>query len=112
MKAKPTLDDIRTFLATGTSQPGRRPKKPKGVEARLEQLAKESDAWVRLCAEVWFPADEPLIEEAIGAGNISDVAERYDEAIACVRWVAGCAKVAEEKLKVGKEKAKGKQKGR
>lgn len=48
--------------------------------------------------------------EARGSGKSGDeLIELYDEAIAVVQWVAGCAKVAEEKLRQSKTLALKKQ---
>ena len=103
LKSKPTRDDIETFIALGTCQTGRRPMKPKGLDHRLEQFVKEGERWMRLCAEVWFPHDDQLIEEGTGALTPDDLAERYESAIVIARWVAGCAKLAEAKLTKGKK---------
>jgi hypothetical protein len=86
-------------------QTGRRPRKPKTVDARLDQLVKDSDAWVRLFREVWFDPSDPLIEDAIGASEQPELSDQYDTAIDAIRWVAACAEVAEDKLKSGKRKA-------
>ena len=104
--AKKKPDRIAVLATLGPwPQPGRRPKRPRGVDARLTQMIRESAAWVRLVREVWFDPDDPLVEEAIGATERDGLPEQYDEAIDIVRWVAACAEVAEEKLKAGKRKA-------
>jgi len=103
LKKKPIREDIETFLSFGTYQTGRRPLKPEGLDARLEQFVKEGQSWIRLCAEVWFSSQDMLIEEGTGSLSPDDLAERYENAIVVARWVAGCAKAAEAKLTKGKE---------
>ena len=60
---------------------------------------------MRLFREVWFDLDEPLIADAVGAGEISDLSQSYDVAIEVMRWVEASAAYAQEVLNVGKDKA-------
>jgi hypothetical protein len=38
------------------------------------------------------------------ADNADELAERYDEAIATMQWIAACAKAAQPILEAGKQK--------
>ena len=80
------------------------PKAPKTLKGCLADLIKDSTSWLRKCPDVWFQRHEKaFIVEARGAAESGDeIIELYDEAIAAVQWVAGCARVAEEKLRQSK----------
>jgi hypothetical protein len=94
-------------LATLGEQPqtGRKPKRPEKLDARLDQLIKECDRWLRLFREAWFNPGSPHIQLAIGATEQKDLLRRYDEAIEVMQWIAASAEVAEEKLKEGRQQA-------
>jgi len=104
MEKKPTRANIEYLFRFGTQQPGRGPKKPETAEAALDQLVQDSNAWVRRCVEAWFCPTNPIIEEAVASGGPRDLAGKYDEAIYAIQVVAGCAELAEQKLKKGKRK--------
>jgi hypothetical protein len=100
----PTDSDCREFMHNETEWPGKKPKAPKTLKGCLADLIKDSTSWLRKCPDVWFQRHEKaLIVEARGAAESGDeIIELYDEAIAAVQWVAGCARVAEEKLRQSK----------
>jgi hypothetical protein len=104
-KSKPTKQQVLASLAPH-AQTGRKPKKPPTVDGRLDQLIKDSEAWIRKIQEVWFAQDDPLIEDAVGATTQPNLADKYDEAIGTMRRIAAYAEVAEEKLQNGMRKAK------
>ena len=104
-KPKPTKLQVLVSLAPH-AQTGRKPKKPPTANGRLDQLIKDSDAWIRKIQEVWFAQDDPIIEDAVGATTQPNLADKYDEAIATMRRIAAYAEVAEEKLQNGMQKAK------
>lgn len=97
--------DVRSTLGVDTSLTGRKPTRPKSLDARLEQLAKESETWLRLFREVWFDLDDPLIADAAGASELPDLSQPYDDAIEVMRWVEASAAYAQEVLEAGKAKA-------
>lgn len=102
---KPAVSDCRQFMQLETEWPGKKPKRQKTLKGCLKDLMKDSTAWLRKCQDVWFPTHGP-ISNAKGATESGDeLIALYDEAIARVQWVAGCAKVAEEELKKSKSRA-------
>ncbi|MCY2987855.1 MAG: hypothetical protein NTY19_08345 [Planctomycetota bacterium] len=104
-KRNPKADDVYTFRHYKWPKSGPRPSAPATLEGRLDQLLHESEAWLRKFSQVWFRANDPVIEIAKGtADNPEELAERYDEAIATMQWIAACAKAAQPILKAGKEK--------
>lgn len=100
-----TDDDVRRSLGP---QPmtGRRPTSPAKIDQRLQQVIKESNAWLRLFREVWFYPVESMLDLAVGAGEHPDLPASYDEAIDLMRWIAASAEYAQDKLEQGKAKAK------
>lgn len=103
-KKKSTKEQI-TVLFGPDPQTGRRLKKPKTVDARLEQLVKENKAWIRLVKECWFDPGDPLIEHAIGATELPELPATYEEAITSIQHLIAYAEAAEEKLQKGKREA-------
>lgn len=77
--AKKKPDRIAVLATLGpTPQTGRPPRRPKGVDERLTQIIRESEAWVRLIREVWFDPNDPLVEDAIGAIEHYQIPAQYD----------------------------------
>lgn len=109
-KKKQTEDDVSVVLGRH-KQTGRRPRKEKTVDKRLEHLVKESEVWIRLVRESWFDPEDPLIRDAIGASERPGLPDKYSEAIRKMREVAAYAKVAEDELRNGMREAKRKLKG-
>ena len=103
-KKKPTASDCRWFIHNETEWPGKKPKAPKTLKGCLADLIKDSTSWLRKCPDVWFHRyEKAYIVGAKGAWESKqELIESYDEAIAVVQWVAGCAKLAEEELRKSK----------
>ena len=97
--------DVKTILGVDSSLTGRKPKRPKQVDGRLDQLVKESETWMRLFGEVWFNPDDPLIELAIGASELPNLGQSYDDAVKQMRMIEACAAYAQKALKKGKSEA-------
>jgi len=110
-KKKPTAADCRQFMYNETQWAGKKPKAPKTLKGCLADLIEESTSWLRKCPDVWFQRYEKahIVEAREAAKSGDELIELYDEAIAVVQWVAGCAKVAEEKLRQSKTLALKKQ---
>lgn len=103
---KLTANDVSKSLGADKTQTGRKPKRPKGLVARLEQLNKEADSWLRLFREVWFDPSDPIIADAVGSSELSDLSEVYNDALEKMRWISASAEFAQQKLEQGKAKAK------
>jgi len=108
-KKKPTKQDALHNLGPH-AQTGRKPKKPATIDARLDQLIKDSESWNRQVREAWFDPGDPLIEDGIGATICQNLPDFYADAIETIQWLRLYAEIAEEKLRQGKRKAEKKRK--
>ena len=87
------------------SRTGRKPKKLKTLDERLAQVEKECESFSRLIRECWCDPGSPLIRDAVGATELDNVVDLYDDAIVEMQAVKRLSEVATEILLEGRSEA-------
>ena len=87
------------------SRTGRKPKKLKTLDERLAQVEKECESFSRMIRECWCDPGSPLIRDAVGATELGDVVDLYDDALIEMQTAKRLSEVATEILLAGRAEA-------